>query len=183
MPTGQVKSELEQGSNLIEGILHKLPDELLGIIPESVWVGLTLDQKKDVLRQNNLLEKYSSESQPVLESETIENPSEVRANVVVERVPESKVERNPEFAGVLSEIQKNEEKVKKNLSQEDLNRIESEKLTSQSSGKSSWGAKVFGYSISDDVIQGSEEVSKTGDLEDGRTWASTLIRKMLAVFG
>lgn len=182
LPSGQAKSELEQGQNLLEGVLHVLPQELLGVMPESVWGGLTLDQKKDVLRQNNLLEKYDTPLQnPVLEvsSETGEFSA---PSVAVEHIEPTEVVRSPEFKEVLENIQESE-KNQETLNAEEKERISQESLISQSTGKASWSAKVFGYVISDDTVNRSETISQEGGLDDGKTWVSTLVRKMLVALG
>ena len=165
----------------IEGVLHALPQELLGVIPENVWTGLSVDQKKEILRQNNLLEKYSGQSPEAQAEEPSQAEQVASPDVVVEQVqrPEA-AERAPEFAQAVQEVQKIEQDVKEDLDVDEQARVDAEVASQQSSAKGSWGAKIFGYTVRDDTVQNAEDISKNGDLEDGRTWVATLIGKILA---
>jgi hypothetical protein len=176
-------NEIKEG---IEEVLRVLPAELTGVIPESVWLNLSVEQKKEILRQHNLLEKYSTEEKIVPAAQEAESAKEVETSVpdvVVEEATRPEEIRSPEFAQALEQAREVESQAQKEFSIEDKTRVEEETAVNASSAKSSWGAKVFGYSVSDGAVNNSEQVSTVGSTDDGRTWAATLIRKILAALG
>jgi hypothetical protein len=179
-------NEISEVSKQLEDVLKVLPQELLGVLPETVWVNLSLDQKKEILRQHNLFEKYNVAEQPQVVTETPVaevKPEAQVPDVVVEQASRVEQIRTPEFAQALEAAREIEDKSKEDLPVADAKRIEEETATVQSTAKSSWGTKVFGYTVSEDTVSKSEELSAQGDVEDGRTWAATLLRKILAVLG
>lgn len=168
--------------------LRAVPVELSPTVPETVWMTLTLEAKKDLLRQNGLLEKYENptqqseqvnQQQETLKAEVADAP---KAEVIVEQV--QKVERSPEFAQAveqLKEIDKKDDKVEENkpvLSKEDIQRIETEKA--QSANIKTY--KFFGYQPSTTTYASAKSISTTGPISDSKTWAATLISKIFSLF-
>ena len=61
-----VKANIENQSRvLVEKLssLRKMPEELMGKIPESVWASLTPTQREEILRQYGIFEKYTQISE------------------------------------------------------------------------------------------------------------------------
>lgn len=178
-------NEIKEGGKQLEDILRALPQELLGVIPESVWINLSLDQKKEILRQHNIFEKYTAAEQPQAEVENTVTTEieEKKPDVIVEQANQPEQIRTPEFAKALEEAKEIENNAQNELPVEETQRVEDETASAQNTAKSSWGAKVFGYTVSEDTASKSEELSLKGDPEDGKTWAATILRRILAMLG
>lgn len=178
--------------------IRKLPEELVGLIPDSVWGSLSLDQKKEILRQNGILEKYITQSvQPNSENvtaEQVQSPAEVLPSTTPESISQSPVveqsqnvsKESQEFASLVDAVKKEELDVQKNspldtkpkdLTSEEKDRIAQETLTVNNQ------TFKLGYQVSDDTVANSEKLSKEGDVSDGKTWAATLWSKIFAIFG
>lgn len=163
--------------------LNSLPSELINVIPESLWVTLTLDQKKEVLRQNGLLEKYTGNAQATSEQSTpVLESVEVSPSVLVEEV--QKPEMSPEFQKVIEEFKeenkKGEEEPKPVLSKEEIARIDAEKANNANTGGATY--KFFGYQPSQNIYTNASKIADDGDVVDAKTWAATLIAKIFGMF-
>lgn len=163
--------------------LNALPSELLNIIPESLWVTLTVDQKKEVLRQNGLLEKYSANTvSPTEQATPTLEAVEVVPSVLVQEV--QKPEMSPEFQKVIEEFKeetnKGEQEQKPVLSKEEIARIEAEKASNANSGGATY--KFFGYQPSQNIYTNATKIADDGDVVDAKTWAATLIAKIFGMF-
>ncbi len=180
------QNNVEVGSSVsIESVLHALPKELLGVMPESVWATLSLEQKKDVLKQNGLLEKYSNTPEKPAEDVQVAVESapkpEAQVGVVVQQEKKDEYVRDPEFQKMAEDIRKEQELPAQQLDADEKEMVKVESGTS--SNVKSGGVKFFGYSASDDVSSNASDISQNGSVEDGKTWTATLIQKILAVFG
>lgn len=168
--------------------LRALPAELAPTVPESVWMTLTLEAKKDLLRQNGLLEKYEN---PIQQSEQVaKQPDTLKTEiaeapnteVVVEQV--QKVERSHEFAQAVEQLKevgkKDDETEEKKpiLSKEEIQRIDTEKA--QSANIKTY--KFFGYQPSTTTYASAKSISNSGPIDDSKTWAATLITKIFSLF-
>ncbi|MBI2356715.1 hypothetical protein HYV12_01550 [Candidatus Dojkabacteria bacterium] len=194
-----VVNNLETKSAALEnaGWIRTLPTELVGLIPDSVWSTLSLDQKKEILRQNGILEKYNS-NQPTAEQPvesldelpSLEVSSEVSSAPLVdapkveEQVNASK--ESEEFATLVETVKENEIKLTESgvedgnkLSAEEKSRVEEENATTANTQT----FKLFGYQVDDALTNDASNISEQGDINDGRTWAATLIKKIFAIFG
>lgn len=169
--------------------LREIPTEIANLIPESVWVGMSLDQKKETLRQNGILEKYIG-NQPIqpIEQASANNPELKvvdQSEVIVQE--EQKKEIDPQFKEAVDQFKKesesnNSEKDEKPvLSRDEINRIESEKASSANMAGSSY--KFFGYQPSQNIYTNAKKISDDGDVADSNTWAATLIAKIFGLFG
>ena len=164
--------------------LRAVPVELSNTVPESVWMTLTLEAKKDLLRQNGLLEKYegTTENLPVQNEVDLKVAEAPVAEVIVTQ--QEKVQRSPEFAKAVEELKdidkqaENKKTEQPVLSKEDISRIETEKA--QSASIKSY--KFFGYQPSTTTYSSAKQISNTGNIDDSRTWAATLIAKLFSLF-
>lgn len=171
--------------------IRSLPKELVGLIPESVWSTLSLDQKKEILRQNGLFEKYNSApvaEVPVAETAPVEPVAltEVVSEAPIVETQITSTKESQEFATLVEgfknvEKQSVEEKREDAvvLTQEEKARVDQE--TAKSANTQTF--KLFGYQVDDATAQNSKDISDNGSLEDGRTWAATLLKKLFAIFG
>lgn len=178
-----------QGQLIEEGItkedfLRTLPLELVGEVAEDAWIGMSLDQKKEILRKKGIFEKYvSQEISPVESGEhgTQQIDVPVRQEVLVS---EEKTEKfgGDEFEKAVEEV-KNIEKDKvveeiETLSQEEQGRIEEEKSTSANTGN----YKFFGYQPSSQTFVNPKQISDDNPVIDSKTWAATIVAKILGLF-
>lgn len=184
---------ITQVTNNIEKVeqsewLRSVPIELAPTVPESVWMTLTLEAKKDLLRQNGLLEKYENlvrggESEylktDVVTTEIAQSPQN---ELVVEEV--QKVERSPEFAQAVEQLKavdtKNDKKIERKpvLNKEEIQRINVE--TAQSANIKTY--KFFGYQPTATTYANAKSISNSGPVDDSKTWAATLISKIFGLF-
>ena len=184
-PTDNIQPNLnETVPELTTEWLRQVPSELVNIIPENVWVSLSVDQKKEILRQHNIFEKYAGnkEEAPKIATNVVVS-SESKPGIVVEQ--QQRLEKDPEFEKAFSEFkeiseQKEEEKVAPVLSQEDINRINTENANKANSQSQSYS--FFGYQPSQTIFTNAKQSSQTGDVSDAKTWASTLISKIFSLF-
>lgn len=173
------------GENLGEW-LRAVPSELVNIIPESVWMSLSVDQKKEMLRQHNILDKYAGNKQEApAQAPAVVMTSESTPALIVEQ--EQRFEKNPEFEKALAEFKEaNKEKetdeleTKPVLSQEEVKRVNEEKA--QNSNTQSQSYNFFGYQPSNNIFTNAKQLAQTGDISDSKTWASTLISKIFSLF-
>lgn len=138
-----------------------------------------------------MFEKYNSA--PVTEAPAVEAiPVEpVALTEVVSEAPivETQVTTNKEsqeFATLVEGVKKSESEVKEvpennaqALSQEEKARVDQE--TAKSANTQTF--KLFGYQVDDATSQNAKDISENGSLDDGRTWAATLLKKFFAIFG
>lgn len=181
------QNNAENLNEILETGLKLVPSELMSIIPESVWITLTLDQKKEILRQHNLLEKYQLPETPVQEQiATTEIPISPgpKNEIIVEQ--EQKPERNPDFEKAISEldsVRNNQEttvavETEPVISAEELQRVEEEQLKAASTGKYTF----FGYQPSQNTFANAKQISDDSPVSDSKTWAATLISKIFSLF-
>ncbi|KKR06441.1 MAG: hypothetical protein UT34_C0001G0482 [candidate division WS6 bacterium GW2011_GWF2_39_15] len=167
--------------------LHLLPKELVGILPEGVWTTLTLDQKKDILRQNNILDKYlgpKPQEQIVQSSQTPLEADEAVKEVsapTVEKINEVSDESR-EFAKAVSEVKEKESLEEVKPEQPQVSAEEKARIAEETASHANTQTfTLFGYQVDDNVARNSKEISETGEVEDGKTWAATLIKKIFAI--
>jgi len=202
--TTQTSAELDPKKATPESFLRTLPEELKGVMPENVWSSLSLEQKKEMLRQNGILEKYLK-PQPETEVEQIPNAAETAAipktpptapeiapagEVVISREMQEKDKLTEEFKEAVEEFKKVESSVEE---------VEAESAVKQEEGDQgantatepqvsadlagSEGLKFFGYQPSPQLLKSSEKVSAEGKIEDAATWTATLLQRLFAMFG
>jgi len=178
-------TEKRNGLNDSGSWMRKLPVELEGVMPESAWLSLSREDKLEILRRQgkDIFEKYLNPSADVTSS--IESSAEVnesKPTVNVENANTESLEKK-EFASEVSRVKEVEKEfTSESVIVEDKQRIEEETAKASNTGLNS-SVKVFGYSVSQSAIQNANTVSDSGDVSDGGTWAATLIKKILAIFG
>lgn len=182
----QQQNNAENINENLETGLKLVPQELVSVIPESVWITLTLDQKKEILRQHNLLGKYLSPEKPtVLTEQSIENKAFVPTTpeLIVEK--EQSIERNPDFEKAISAFVAAKEdgsdtmtKSEPVVSAEELQRIEQEQSSVANTGKYTF----FGYQPSQTTFSNAKQISDDSPVSDSKTWAATLIAKIFSLF-
>ncbi len=173
--------------------IYKLPTELSTVLPENIWSTLSLDQKKQILRDYGLYERYVS-SQEVIDADLVPQVSQPIAETIVEKqsdTPEiidgnasnNLVDREV-FTSQLEQIKLSEQELEnQKLSQEEQERIDTERAT-QANTASSVGktVKVFGYKIPMPTINNAKSISDNNSVSSSDTWAAVLAKKILAIF-
>ena len=170
--------------------LRILPIELKGVVPETVWTTLSLDQKKEMLRHHNIFDKYlgPKEGEQVVIQDTPEVAKkvvEVSPTVIVEKA-QGEIEKtvDKEFEKVVLESKqiekdrKDEENNKPVLSKDELERIQAERAQAASVK----GYNFFGYQPQNTTITNAKTIANDNPVADGRTWAATLIAKIFSLF-
>ncbi len=176
--------------------IRSLPSELVGLIPDSVWGSLSLDQKKEILRQNGILDKYAApqNTQEVSQAPTPEVVTQVPTMVedvvteapIVEQAP-SVTKESAEFATLVEGVKNSEENA-----EIESNKVDSTTLTAEekarveeetASNANTQTFRLFGYQVDDDLTNNAQDISNNGDISDGKTWAATLLKKIFAIFG
>lgn len=180
--TINVESTIESAQDWLRAV----PPELVNIIPESVWMTLSLDNKKEILRQHNILEKYEnlSNAEQTTAKVDIAASSVEQEAVVVEQ--QQRVIRSPEFEKALEDLkmasengEENKDEVAKPvLTKEELDRIDSEKA--QSANVKTYN--FFGYQPAQATYSNAKQISNDGQISDSKTWAATLIGKIFSLF-
>ncbi|HVX92933.1 MAG TPA: hypothetical protein VHA74_02340 [Candidatus Dojkabacteria bacterium] len=186
--------------------LHQLPPELVGVLPQNIWVSLSIEQKKDLLRQHNLLDKYndiqehpvaesthvvSTEELPPIETSTqannIESPALPVEAPKVSEVPEvmtvdkGMAPEKEQFAKSVESLKAKEQARNQEnaIAEEDKARIAQEQASNVN--KKNNVKTSIGYKISDDTVTNAVTLSHNGNTDDGRTWAAALVRKIFAI--
>ena len=199
-----INNSVEQQKSSKGEWLHQLPPELVGVLPQNIWTSLGLEQKKDILRQHGLLDKYNNEGAADHEIDTvasaelphIETGSSINSvESPVSPVEAPKVSEVPEvltvdkgmapekeiFAKSVEDLKAKEKasKTNENLSSDDKAKVAQEKAGDAS--KKNTVKTSVGYPISDSIVTNAVELSHGGNTDEGRTWAAALVRKIFAI--
>lgn len=173
--------------------IYKLPTELSTVLPENIWSTLSLDQKKQILRDYGLYERYVS-SQEVVEADIVPTVSQPTTETIVEKQSETPeiIDANASnnlvdrevFTSQLEQIKLSEQELEnQKLSKEEQGRIDAERAT-QANTASSVGktVKVFGYQIPMPTINNAKSIADNNPTSSSDTWAAVLAKKILAIF-
>lgn len=176
--------------------IRSLPSELVGLIPDSVWGSLSLDQKKEIIRQNGILEKYTAPQNtpevsqvpsPEVVSEVLTMVEDVVSEAPIVEQATNVTKESSEFATLVEGVKNREE-----TSEIESNKVDSDTLTVEekarveeetASNANTQTFRLFGYQVDDDLTNNAQDISNNGDISDGKTWAATLLKKIFAIFG
>lgn len=165
-------------------VVRVLPSELTGIMPETIWATLSLDQKKEMLRQHNLFEKYfgiAKEEETAVE--TVTNPQESVPEIKVE-AGEGQMEKfkGAEFEKAVEEVKSIKEE-KEGKAQEVISPEEAKRIEEETASKANTQTfKFFGYQPSQSTYSNAKNIADDNPVSDSKTWAATLIAKILQLF-
>lgn len=187
----QVNSKLESDKVIErESWMIQLPGELLNVLPESIWLTLSVDQKKQILRDYGIYDKYVVEPDNNKDDTNTFQENKNEITVATPQTPEvidinsqSGIQEREVFQSQLEDIKKSEEELKNELSQDDKAMIDVETANlANTGGRGSNGVNVFGYNIPVQIINNAQSIAANSSVTDGSTWAAVLVKKILAIF-
>mgnify|MGYP001190433103 CR=1 FL=1 len=193
-PINQINNNIENGKVIEKDIwMTKLPDELLNVLPEGIWLTLSVDQKKQILRDYGIYDKYIKPevvSTPVVNNVVNTEINNNESFVITPQTPEiidinsqKNTQEREVFSSQLEQIKKSEEELENELSKDDKARIEVETAKiANTGGAGSKSVKVFGYTIPMPVISNAQSIASDNPVSDGSTWAAVIVKKIFAIF-